>query len=249
MYYVYQWIDNDTGRPFYVGKGTGDRMRSLKNRSKQFLDYIGTHPNCEPEIIVDGLDEESAFEIEAATISEYKTKGFDLVNIAYGGRGGIHLFGSDNPMFGRTWYDENTPQSKIDAWKEAVAHRGKDNAMYGVSPSERMDTETYTRWRESHKRITGDKNPNYGNHKLSEYYKEHPEEAIAKQSRPGVTNGRCMKVDAIYPDGTMHHFDYMIACAEAISQMCGVNNIQYLATKISEHAKSGKPYKGFYFSR
>ena len=249
MYYVYQWVDKDTGRPFYVGKGTGNRMHSMKNRSQQFLDYISDHVNCMPEVLVDGLDEDSAFEIEAKTIAEYKNAGIDLVNIAYGGRGGIHMFGSSNPMYGRTWYDENTPKEKIESWKKAVAHPGSDNAMYGVSPSQRMDEETYTRWRDAHKKIVGERNPNYGNHKLSEYYASHPDEARAKQSRAGVRNGRCVKVEAVYPDGSIHRFDYMTECAEAISQMCGIENVQYLATKISEHAKSGKPYKGFYFKK
>lgn len=249
MYYVYQWIDHETGKPFYVGKGSGNRMRSMKNRSKRFLEYMENHNECAPEIIADGLSEDDAFALEARIISEYKSNGVDLTNIAYGGRGGIHLFGSDNPMFGRTWYDENTPIEKINAWKKATAHYGCDNAMYGVSPSERMDADTYKIWRESHKKIIGDKNPNYGNHKLSEYYNGHPEDAVLKQSRPGTKNGRCIKVTATYPDGTQHSFNYLTECAEAISDMCGIENIQYLATKISEHARTGKPYKGFYFSK
>lgn len=36
----------------------------------------------------------------------------------------------------------------------------------------------------------GEKNPNYGNRKLSQFYKEHPEIAKQKQSRPGAQNGR-----------------------------------------------------------
>lgn len=38
--------------------------------------------------------------------------------------------------------------------------------------------------------ITGSKNPNYGNRKLSQFYKEHPEISKEKQSRPGKRNGR-----------------------------------------------------------
>lgn len=36
----------------------------------------------------------------------------------------------------------------------------------------------------------GENNPNYGNRKLSEFYKAHPEIAKEKQSRPGKQNGR-----------------------------------------------------------
>ena len=36
----------------------------------------------------------------------------------------------------------------------------------------------------------GENNSNYGNRKLSQFYKEHPEIAKEKQSRPGTQNGR-----------------------------------------------------------
>ena len=38
--------------------------------------------------------------------------------------------------------------------------------------------------------MTGVNNPNYGNRKLSKFYKEHPEIAKIKQGRPGKQNGR-----------------------------------------------------------
>ena len=38
--------------------------------------------------------------------------------------------------------------------------------------------------------ISGVNNPNYGNRKLSKFYKENPEIAKIKQSRPGKQNGR-----------------------------------------------------------
>ena len=38
--------------------------------------------------------------------------------------------------------------------------------------------------------LTGTNNPNYGNKKLSEFYKAHPEIAKEKQGRPGKRNGR-----------------------------------------------------------
>lgn len=38
--------------------------------------------------------------------------------------------------------------------------------------------------------LHGENNPNYGNRKLSKFYKEHPEIAKEKQGRPGRQNGR-----------------------------------------------------------
>lgn len=38
--------------------------------------------------------------------------------------------------------------------------------------------------------MTGENNPNFGNRKLSQFYKEHPDIAKEKQGRPGKQNGR-----------------------------------------------------------
>ena len=74
MYYVYVYSDPDTRRPFYVGKGKGNRafdhmfqdgetekinkIKEIKNRGKEPL----------IEILVHGVDEEVAFKVEAAAI-------------------------------------------------------------------------------------------------------------------------------------------------------------------------------------
>lgn len=42
--------------------------------------------------------------------------------------------------------------------------------------------------------LTGDKNPNYGNHTLKEKYKNNPELSKENQSRPGSKNGRAKRV-------------------------------------------------------
>jgi hypothetical protein len=246
-YYVYQWVDHDLGQPFYVGKGRDQRMNSMRNRSSRFKAYLAEHPNCSPEIVVDGLTEDEAYDAEREYIAECRSNGVPLVNIAYGGRGGIHLFGKDNPMSGRPWYTDETPAERIAEWRRKIGRSGELNPMWGVSPSERMDVETYQQWRDAHRRITGEKNPNYGNHALSEFYKEHPEIAKARQGRPGAANGRCRPIRAIKPDGSSTEYAYMTLCATDIGQELGVTSVQYLATKISECAKAGRAYKGYHF--
>jgi len=246
-YYVYQWVDRDIGQPFYVGKGRDQRLANTRSRSPQFKAYLEDHPNCSPEIIADGLTEDEAFAAEEEYIARYKAAGIPLVNVAYGGRGGIHLFGSDNPMFGRPWYTADTPPERIAEWRRKIGRGGELNPMWGVSPSERMDAATYQQWREAHKKITGDRNPNYGNHALSEYYDEHPDVAKAKQGRPGAANGRCRPVRVIRPGGSSEEYPYMTLCAQEISDEIGTPNIQYLAVKISQCAKTGKAYKGYRF--
>ncbi len=73
-YYVYVYSDPDTKKPFYVGKGKGNRVFShLNNKSEnekaqkinEILDK-GKEPII--EILAHGLDEETALKVEAAAI-------------------------------------------------------------------------------------------------------------------------------------------------------------------------------------
>ena len=242
-YYVYRWIDADTNKTIYIGKGHNDRITSLKNRSDAFLEYIAKH-NCRQEIILDNLEEETAYNLERFTIQYCREIGEPLLNVADGGRGGIRMPGESNPMYGRTWWDDNTPKEKIEAWKHSIGRSGCENAMYGVSPSERMDAETYIKWRDSHKKITGERNPNYGNRKLSAFYAEHKDISIEKQSRPGARNGRSKPVTVIMPDGSSKHYGFIRECVRDLFADYEENS---MANNISKHMKDGTPYKGYYF--
>lgn len=50
--------------------------------------------------------------------------------------------GNKNPMYGRPWWDENTPQEKIDEWKKhkSEASSGENNPNYGVKCTEEKRT-------------------------------------------------------------------------------------------------------------
>lgn len=50
--------------------------------------------------------------------------------------------GEKNPMYGRTWWDENTPQEKIDEWKHNISLKtsGENNPNYGVKCTEEKRT-------------------------------------------------------------------------------------------------------------
>ena len=195
------------------------------------------------------MNKEEAYRHEKDLISRYRKTGQCKTNIADGGAGGIKMVGEDNPMFGRTWWDENTPQSKIDKWKSSVACKGKDNGMYGVSPKERMSSDKYEIWlQKQNERKKGKSNPNYGNRKLSKIYANDKEYAKAKQGRPGKRNGRCVPV-SLY-DANMKlisKFDYYLECADyMLSTGMALGKKENIAIQISKHKKSGLPYKGYY---
>ncbi len=74
QYYVYVYSDPDTKIPFYIGKGKGNRCfnhlfqvgESEKIKKLQELKENGKQPMI--EILVHGVDEETAFKVEAAAI-------------------------------------------------------------------------------------------------------------------------------------------------------------------------------------
>ena len=75
-YYVYVYSDPDTHRPFYVGKGRGDRvLQHLKNpdkkcdKGKKILNVLSRGKTPIIEIVNFGLTEDAAFAAEAALIS------------------------------------------------------------------------------------------------------------------------------------------------------------------------------------
>ena len=248
-FYVYEWFNLDTGYVFYVGKGKDERYKSLRNRNKYFLNYYNKHP-CKSRIIQSDLSEDAAYALEKETIAKYRELGQCNTNIADGGAGGIRLFGELNPMYGRTWWDENTPVEKIEKWKKKVVHCGKDNPMFGVSPKERMSEHTYRIWKEKlYRRKLGKSNPNYGNKKLSQYYKNHPDIAKQKQGRPGVKNGRCIHVKLMDKDrNIIKEFDYISQCAKYFKSLIKSEaKINSIAISIGQHIKTKTSYKGYFF--
>lgn len=93
----------------------------------------------------------------------------------------------------------------------------------------------------------GKENPNYGNTKLKEYFRDNPEERM-KLSRPGAQNGKAKKIRFITPSCTID-FDYIGACAQYLLDNGIIKDVtsKSLTATISLRAKSGKPYKKIYY--
>lgn len=247
IYYVYEYINLTTNEPFYVGKGKGSRMFRTYGRSKEF-DYIFNFNNCAVSILEDKLSEKEALEYEVYYIYEYQKLGFELTNKQDGGKS-HGLIGEGNAMFNRPWWDENTPVEKIEEWKKRLSRPGEKNGQYGVSPKDRMDTETYKRWYDKRaERMKGSTNPNYGNTTLKKFYKDHPEEKM-KLARKGSQNGTSREIELYDIDRILiKGFSYIgEMCEYMIKNNMSNSKINSIRNSVRECIKGDKPYKKKYF--
>jgi hypothetical protein len=108
MFYVYEHWRPDRDEPFYVGKGKGGRANLMRRRNMHHraiqakLHKLGMA--VEVRIIVNGLSEEDAFNIEKQRIQMWKAAGIDLANKSEGGEGNsghIGLRGNKSPRYGK----------------------------------------------------------------------------------------------------------------------------------------------------
>lgn len=87
MFYVYLHKKLN-GEVFYVGKGKGSRAYSSYNRNRHWKSVVAKY-GLVVEIVLDGLQEWYAFELEKDLIAYYglNSEGGTLTNVTYGGGG------------------------------------------------------------------------------------------------------------------------------------------------------------------
>lgn len=78
-----------------------------------------------------------------------------------------------------------------DGGRDLPVLKGEKNPMYHISPKERMDEETYEKWRKNRKPMGGENNPNYGKHTLKGR-KQSPEHILHKS---GARNGKARPIE------------------------------------------------------
>jgi hypothetical protein len=131
--YVYVHKRLDTGQPFYVGKGSGNRATSKKDRNP-FWRRIVAKAGYEVIIIQSGLTHQQAFNAEKFVIAALKNK-VSLANLTDGGDGGNGLKGEDHPLYGK-------PRSPEVREKLSNALKGRSFPHCASRKGKKMDEET-----------------------------------------------------------------------------------------------------------
>jgi hypothetical protein len=85
-FYVYVHRRLSDNRPFYVGKGKGNRAYKKSGRNLRWLRTVNKHGYA-VEIVFDSLEETEALQCEKDIILEFKYFGYDLCNMTDGGEG------------------------------------------------------------------------------------------------------------------------------------------------------------------
>ena len=85
-FYTYFHTRNDTGKPFYVGKGKGRRAHDITSRNRHWSSIVKKHGHS-VHIAAEWPTETEAFEHEKFLILCFKDTGLTLANATDGGEG------------------------------------------------------------------------------------------------------------------------------------------------------------------
>lgn len=137
--------------------------------------------------------------------------------------------------------------------KTEVNHKDfnrKNNYVDNLEWLSHSENVRYSHIHGRYKPLFGKDNPNYGNRKLSKFYKENPHIAIEKQSRKGTKNGMAKPID-VYKDGQLiKRFEYIGECCEFLHKNYGFSdNAESVRCGIRRSIKHNRPYKGFTFKK
>lgn len=153
-YTVYAHINKINGK-MYIGltsKSVDERWRNGKGYKKSYFNNAIKKygwDNFEHEVIASNLSEKDAKNFEILLIDKLQTNNSNFgYNLTKGGDG---LKG---------FIPSKETREKMSLAKKGVFD-GENNPMYGISPKERMDKDTYNQWLEKHKQTgIGSNNPN-----------------------------------------------------------------------------------------
>lgn len=87
MFYVYEHIRPDTDMVFYVGKGSGYRLNSKKNRNQYWHNIVNKVGSFKTKVIFEHEDENLVFLVEQERIDQLRRLNIKLCNVTNGGEG------------------------------------------------------------------------------------------------------------------------------------------------------------------
>lgn len=78
-FYVYVFFNKEWGLPFYIGKGTGNRISQTKDRNFQIRAILENY-ECERKIVCDNLTERDALLYEDKLKMALKGMGYPIID-------------------------------------------------------------------------------------------------------------------------------------------------------------------------
>jgi len=235
MYYVYQLVDPRNNQPFYVGKGSGARAQThlwqkgfTPNPYKENKISAIRNEGLEPciEIIAENIiDEQLAYDMEAAMIARYGRKGYDkdgiLTNKCPDNRPPNHK--------GKT-YDEIYGAERAAQQRRMRSKLQKDRGGYGPK---KHSAETRLKFKELN---TGTGNPMYGrshSHKSKQLIGE------ANKRFVGELNKKSKKYKLTSPIG-----EEIILFGGDAAKYCKEHDLSFSTLRMQIYAGWGIPKKG-----
>jgi len=94
----------------------------------------------------------------------------------------------------------------------------------------------------------GEKNPNYGNDKLSKKYQNDKLLSKIKQGRPATQNGRSTPVDLFYDGELVKSFDYIVPCCQYLIDIgvADTDNVETVRCQLNRAIRNNSLYKKHY---
>ena len=93
-HYVYIHFTKDELKPFYIGKGIGNRRNKTNSRNRWWKFVVAKH-GFVSDILKEFDTNEDALVYEVETIKFFREEGFNLVNIPDGGEGSSGMLASE----------------------------------------------------------------------------------------------------------------------------------------------------------